>query len=119
MTWRNLINAHRGRAGREFLGQNISSLCFFCSSVNPRKTQQQEVLRLYRSILRTSYKMPTINRQAFVRKKARHEFETNQLEVDPEKIKFQISLAETQLDFLLSQVAHLGVIFEHPQYHKT
>jgi len=63
--------------------------------------------------------MPTKNRRGFVRKKTMVEFRENINEMDHEKVKFLLSLGETNLDDVISQAGHLGDISKREGYHKV
>ena len=69
------------------------------------------VLTLYRSLLRVGRKMPTENRQQYVRDKAREEFKEGARETDPDRIKFLLRYGETMLDSAAAQQEHLHDLF--------
>ena len=54
---------------------------------------------------------------AYVRSKVRTEFYENRLETDPEKVRFLLDLADTQLDQVREQATHLTNIFSDPRVH--
>ena len=47
------------------------------------------------------------------------EFRENINEMDHEKVKFLLSLGETNLDDVISQAGHLGDISKREGYHKV
>lgn len=71
---------------------------------------------MYRQLLRGAMKMPTPNRQQYVIHKTRDEFKANKYLTDPEQIHFHIRLADTNLDTVLVQAAHLTTLFQDPTY---
>ena len=73
-------------------------------------------LSLYRQLLRAAVKMPTPNRQNYVKNKTRSEYRANMDLTDKEEIEFQIRLADTNLDTVLVQADHLTKLFEDPNY---
>mmetsp|Transcript_3875 Transcript_3875/g.8245 ORF Transcript_3875/g.8245 Transcript_3875/m.8245 type:complete len:90 (-) Transcript_3875:197-466(-) len=75
-------------------------------------------LSLYRQLLRGAKKMPTPNRQNFVVRKTRAEFQANRDLTDPEEIEFQLRLADTNLDTVLVQAEHLTRLFKDSGYHQ-
>jgi Complex 1 protein (LYR family) len=75
------------------------------------------VLSLYRQLLRAAEKMPTPNRQRFVKTKTRREFKANKNVTDAETIQFGIRLADTNLDTVLIQAEHLTTLMKDPNYH--
>lgn len=81
--------------------------------------QRAEALRLYRAIYRAAGKMPTRDRANYVRRRLRHEYEESREEINPERIKFLIRLAETQLETVEVQAEHLSTTFSSPDYHRT
>lgn len=60
--------------------------------------------------------MPTPNRQQYVIDKTREEFKAHKSLTDPEEISFCIRLADTNLDTVLVQAAHLTSLFHNPNY---
>jgi Complex 1 protein (LYR family) len=76
-----------------------------------------KVLSLYKQLLRAAEKMPTPNRQRFVKEKTRREFKANKGDTDPDTILFGIRLADTNLDTVLIQSEHLTTLMKDPNYH--
>lgn len=77
---------------------------------------RRRALSLYRQLLRGSKKMPTFDRQEFVRTKTRNEFHENQWLACPEQIEFHLKLAEYNLDTVHAQASHLSQVFSDPKY---
>ncbi|KAL3669092.1 hypothetical protein V7S43_005476 [Phytophthora oleae] len=78
-----------------------------------------EALRLYRAIYRAAGKMPTRDRANYVRRRLRYEYEEAREETNPERIRFLLRLAETQLETVVVQAEHLSSTFSSPDYHRT
>ncbi|CEG45662.1 Complex 1 LYR protein [Plasmopara halstedii] len=78
---------------------------------------QAEALRLYRAIYRAAGKMPTRDRTSYVRRRLRHEYDNMREEKNPERIRFFLRLAETQLETVQVQAEHLTSTFSSPDYH--
>ncbi|TYZ57842.1 hypothetical protein PybrP1_011216 [[Pythium] brassicae (nom. inval.)] len=78
-----------------------------------------EALRLYRAIYRAAAQMPTRDRRNYVRRRLRFEYEEHRQETRPERIAFLLRLAETQLETVEVQAAHLTSTFSSPNYHRT
>ena len=62
---------------------------------------------LYARILRAARAMPTSNRRAFVRKKARDEFEAARATSDPAALTLLFAYGETSLENIDAIAAHL------------
>ena len=73
-------------------------------------------LSLYRQLLRGAERMPTPNRQNYVKRKTRSEFRRHMTLTDHEEIDFQLRLADTNLDTVLVQAEHLSRLFNDPEY---
>ena len=54
---------------------------------------------------------------AYVRAKVRTEYYENRDETDPEKVRFLLDLADTQLNQVLEQANHLTSVFSDPRVH--
>lgn len=65
-------------------------------------------LSLYRQLLRGAERMPTPNRQNFIKRRTRDEYRKHRALTDPEEIDFQLRLADTNLDTVLVQAEHLS-----------
>ena len=65
-------------------------------------------LSLYRQLLRGAERMPTPNRQNYVKRKTRDEYRRHMKLTDEEEIDFQLRLADTNLDTVLVQAEHLS-----------
>lgn len=63
---------------------------------------RQHVLALYRAFMREAMLMPTVNRQQYIKAKARHEFRQNK-DLTGLECEFAIQLADTQLDNVVRQ----------------
>jgi hypothetical protein len=75
-----------------------------------------KALSLYRQLLRGAERMPTPNRQNYIKRKTRSEFRKHKALVDPSEIEFQLRLADTNLDTVLVQAEHLSRLFNDPEY---
>ena len=73
-------------------------------------------LSLYRQLLRGAERMPTPNRQNYVKRKTQAEYRKHMKLVDAEEIDFQLRLADTNLDTVLVQAEHLSRLFNDPDY---
>lgn len=65
-------------------------------------------LSLYRQLLRGAERMPTPNRQNYVKRKTRDEYRRHMKLTNEEEIDFQLRLADTNLDTVLVQAEHLS-----------
>ena len=65
-------------------------------------------LSLYRQLLRGAERMPTPNRQNYIKRKTRDEYRTHMTLTDHDEIDFQLRLADTNLDTVLVQAEHLS-----------
>ena len=63
-------------------------------------------LSFYRSILRAARGLPSMNRRAFVRKRARNEFEAGR-SAQGEQIEFLLRYADVSVDNIEAQAKHL------------
>ena len=81
-------------------------------SVASLNEQQQSTriraLSLYRQLLRGAERMPTPNRQNYIKRKTRDEYRTHMTLTDHDEIDFQLRLADTNLDTVLVQAEHLS-----------
>ena len=68
-------------------------------------------LSLYRKLIRSAAEMPTPNRQNYIISKTRDEYRANKNITDPEQIEFLVRLADTNLDTIMVQSAHLTKLF--------
>ena len=73
-------------------------------------------LSLYRQLLRGAERMPTPNRQNYVKRKTQAEYRKHMKLTDVEEIDFQLRLADTNLDTVLVQAEHLSRLFNDPEY---
>ena len=73
-------------------------------------------LSLYRQLLRGAERMPTPNRQNYVKRKTQAEYRKHMKLTEPEEINFQLRLADTNLDTVLVQAEHLSRLFNDPDY---
>jgi hypothetical protein len=80
------------------------------------KNNRIRALSLYRQLLRGAERMPTPNRQNYVKRKTRLEFRKHTTLTDQEEIDFQLRLADTNLDTVLVQAEHLSRLFNDPDY---
>jgi hypothetical protein len=80
------------------------------------KNNRLRALSLYRQLLRGAERMPTPNRQNYVKRKTRSEFRRHMTLTDQEEIDFQLRLADTNLDTVLVQAEHLSRLFNDPEY---
>ncbi|KAK1745496.1 hypothetical protein QTG54_003420 [Skeletonema marinoi] len=83
---------------------------------NNNNTHRIRALSLYRQLLRGAERMPTPNRQNYVKRKTRSEFRRHVTLTDQEEIEFQLRLADTNLDTVLVQAEHLSRLFNDPEY---
>jgi hypothetical protein len=86
------------------------------SSDDNKKNYRLRALSLYRQLLRGAERMPTPNRQNYVKRKTRSEFRKHIALTDQEEIDFQLRLADTNLDTVLVQAEHLSRLFNDPEY---
>ena len=77
---------------------------------------RRRALYLYRKFLRGAEKMPTPNRQNYVKRKTRDEYRRHRSLTDAGEIDFQLRLADTNLDTVLVQAEHLSRLFNDPEY---
>ena len=63
-------------------------------------------LSLYRSVLRAARGLPSMNRRAFVRKRARDEFEAGR-SAQGDQIDFLLRYADVSVDNIEAQAQHL------------
>ena len=82
------------------------------TSVAAASSTRSKALSLYRQLLRSAQKMPTPNRQNYIKTKVRDEYKANMKLTDPNEIEFCIRLADTNLDTVLVQAEHLTRLFE-------
>ena len=83
---------------------------------NNSDNHRQRALSLYRQLLRGAERMPTPNRQNYIKRKTRAEFKRHVTLTDTEEIEFQLRLADTNLDTVLVQAEHLCRLFNDPEY---
>ena len=84
--------------------------------VNDAQSTRIRALSLYRQLLRGAERMPTPNRQNYVKRKTQAEYRKNMKLTDAEEIDFQLRLADTNLDTVLVQAEHLSRLFNDPDY---
>ena len=81
-------------------------------SVASLNEQQQSTriraLSLYRQLLRGAERMPTPNRQNYIKRKTRDEYRKHMTLTNHDEIDFQLRLADTNLDTVLVQAEHLS-----------
>lgn len=82
---------------------------------SPESTRRR-ALSLYRQLLRGAERMPTPNRQNYIKRKTRSEYRRHKTLTDPEEIDFLLRLADTNLDTVLVQAEHLSRLFNDPEY---
>lgn len=70
---------------------------------------RQRAIGLYRGLIRAADGMPTKNRREFVLHRTRVEFRSNAA-VDPKEAQFLLDLAETHLETVKVQAAHLTAV---------
>mmetsp|Transcript_10002 Transcript_10002/g.24656 ORF Transcript_10002/g.24656 Transcript_10002/m.24656 type:complete len:85 (+) Transcript_10002:21-275(+) len=80
-------------------------------------SSRDRALSLFRHLYRAAAGFPTENRVAYVRRKVRVEYDIHRAEADPERVQFLLALAETQLDSVREQAAHLTTVFSDPGVH--
>ena len=85
------------------------------ATMAPTAATRARALSLYRQLLRGAEKMPTPNRQDFVKKKTQVEFRSAVAVTDEEEIEFHLRLADTSLDTVLVQAEHLTKLFRDPR----
>lgn len=85
-------------------------------ATNDNTNHRQRALSLYRQLLRGAERMPTPNRQNYIKRKTRAEFKRHVTLTDTEEIEFQLRLADTNLDTVLVQAEHLCRLFNDPEY---
>lgn len=81
----------------------------------PTAATRARALSLYRQLLRGAEKMPTPNRQNFIKQKTKIEFREAMGLTDEEDIEFQLRVADTSLDTVLVQAEHLTKLFRDPK----
>ncbi len=86
------------------------------SDSNNSKNNRIKALSLYRQLLRGAEKMPTPNRQNYIKRKTQSEFRKHKTLSDQSEIEFQLRLADTNLDTVLVQAEHLSRLFNDPEY---
>ena len=84
--------------------------------VNDAQSTRIRALSLYRQLLRGAERMPTPNRQNYVKRKTQAEYRKHMKLTDVEEIDFQLRLADTNLDTVLVQAEHLSRLFNDPEY---
>mmetsp|Transcript_26189 Transcript_26189/g.44656 ORF Transcript_26189/g.44656 Transcript_26189/m.44656 type:complete len:135 (-) Transcript_26189:13-417(-) len=80
------------------------------------QSTRRRALSLYRQLLRGAERMPTPNRQNYIKRKTQSEFRKHMTLTDTEEIDFQLRLADTNLDTVLVQAEHLSRLFNDPEY---
>mmetsp|Transcript_21570 Transcript_21570/g.46919 ORF Transcript_21570/g.46919 Transcript_21570/m.46919 type:complete len:139 (+) Transcript_21570:47-463(+) len=80
------------------------------------QSTRRRALSLYRQILRGAERMPTPNRQNYIKRKCQSEYRRHKTLTDPEDIEFELRLADTNLDTVLVQAEHLSRLFSDPEY---
>ena len=86
--------------------QQSSSTSTAAQSQSP--STRIRALSLYRQLLRGAERMPTPNRQNYVKRKTRDEYRRHMKLTNEEEIDFQLRLADTNLDTVLVQAEHLS-----------
>jgi len=81
-----------------------------------KQSTRIRALSLYRQLLRGAERMPTPNRQNYVKRKTQAEYRKHMKLTEPEEINFQLRLADTNLDTVLVQAEHLSRLFNDPDY---
>lgn len=81
----------------------------------PTAATRARALSLYRQLLRGAEKMPTPNRQNFIKTKTQVEFRDAMALTDAEEIEFHLRVADTSLDTVLVQAEHLTKLFRDPK----
>lgn len=71
------------------------------------QTSRQQVLSLYRQLLRTARDIPSYNHRGLALQKTRTAFRSASTLTNPQDIQFSLSLGETQLDNLRAQQSHM------------
>ncbi|KAL6064907.1 hypothetical protein QOT17_010631 [Balamuthia mandrillaris] len=72
---------------------------------------RSDILRLYKSLFRAAEQMPTVNREMWVKEKARRDFKLNKDLTDEEDIQTVMAVGLTHLDSVRIQAAHLTRVF--------
>ena len=80
------------------------------------EANRRRALSLYRRLLRSAERMPTPNRQNYVKRKTQEEYRKHKALTDPQEIEFQLRLADTNLDTVMVQAEHLSRLFSNPEY---
>ena len=88
--------------------QQSSSTPTATQSQSPSTSTRIRALSLYRQLLRGAERMPTPNRQNYVKRKTRDEYRRHMKLTNEEEIDFQLRLADTNLDTVLVQAEHLS-----------
>ena len=77
-------------------------------------SSRSQVLTLYRDLFRAARRMPTKNRELYVKAKVRYEFRRGSLETSAEAIAELIAFAEVSLDNVNVQAGVLTRIAKDP-----
>ena len=80
------------------------------------EANRRRALSLYRRLLRSAERMPTPNRQNYIKRKTQEEYRKHKTLSDPQEIEFQLRLADTNLDTVMVQAEHLSRLFSNPEY---
>eukprot|EP00299_Pterocystis_sp_00344_P007862 c2742_g1_i2.p1 GENE.c2742_g1_i2~~c2742_g1_i2.p1 ORF type:complete len:201 (+),score=37.95 c2742_g1_i2:1-603(+) len=75
------------------------------------KMTRRDLLTLYKNLIKEGLKMPTQNRQNFIREKVRQQFKKHATLVDEAEIDLQRRLALTCVDAVQVQQEHLNTLF--------
>ena len=75
-------------------------------------SSRNQVLSLYRSLLRASKTMPTENRQIYVARLAREGIEKERNNNNPDEVNFLIRVGYGHEDTILTQAKHLTQLLE-------
>lgn len=78
------------------------------TSTTSSQSTRIRALSLYRQLLRGAERMPTPNRQNYIKRKTKDEYRKHMTLTDEEDIVFQLRLADTNLDTVLVQAEHLS-----------
>eukprot|EP01102_Stenamoeba_stenopodia_P023147 TRINITY_DN9880_c0_g1_i1.p1 TRINITY_DN9880_c0_g1~~TRINITY_DN9880_c0_g1_i1.p1 ORF type:complete len:128 (+),score=27.33 TRINITY_DN9880_c0_g1_i1:28-384(+) len=76
-----------------------------------RTPHQQQVLQLYRRLLKEAKLMPTGNQKSWLVGKIKHEFRKNKDVDDPKQLEFLMNYGEVSLDSVIVQRKHLNDLF--------
>ena len=77
-------------------------------------SHRARVLALYRELLRAARKMPTKNRELYIKTKARNEFRQGSKETSPEAISELVAFAELAIESAVAQADHLTRLARDP-----